>query len=576
MRMTPTRPRYLLSLLIAAVSALSLVAAPSASASGTEISVAQDDVQLLTNPSGALQEFRHLGVSTVRLTMRWSTIAPSPNSRVKPRFNASNPNAYPAASWRFYDTIVRDAAADGIKLMFVPTGFAPLWAQGANPGKYGAKYNVEFAFMPSASGFGQFVHALGVRYSGHFTPPGSRSPLPAVQTWEIYNEPNFGEDLAPQAINHSNVLYSPVMYRALANAAWGALHATGHGTDKILIGALAARGAHTPSKTRPGLPGTYGEMTPLEFIRELYCVDPSYRPYRGSAAAIRKCPTTARAARRFRAQNPVLFGATGWSIHPYPLSNDGNAPPTKTNYHNPNFVAFSQIPNMAKVLDRTQHVYASGKRFPIWNTEYGYITNPPNRSERFVSPAVQAYYDNWAEYLSWRNPRIVSTMQYLLVDPNPSIGTPECGGFASGLIFYGKPPTTSGCSGYTPGAPKPGYDAYRLPIFLPSPSAHTGGAVTVWGCVRPAHYAVLDLHTPQVGNIQFQRGSKGSWVTVASVRTSTASCYFKTSVRLPASGSVRLSWSYPTNDPLLEPPAVGGYTDPLTPVTSRSVAVKVS
>jgi hypothetical protein len=167
-------------------------------------------------------------------------------------------------------------------------------------------------------------------------------------------------------------------------------------------------------------------------------------------------------------------------------------------------------------------------------------------------------------------------MQYLLVDPNPSIGTPECGGFASGLIFYGKPPTTSGCGGYTPGAPKPGYDAYRLPIFLPSPSAHTGGAVTVWGCVRPAHYAVLDLHTPQVGNIQFQRGSKGSWVTVASVRTSTASCYFKTSVRLPASGSVRLSWSYPTNDPLLEPPAVGGYTDPLTPVTSRSVAVKVS
>jgi hypothetical protein len=578
MRLIPIRLRPLLSLALGIAAAALAIPAPPAIASGAQASVFEDDVQMLNNPGGTLQELRHLGVGVVRLGVHWSSIAPSPSSRSKPRFNASDPNAYPAANWSHYDTIVRDAASDGIQIMFVPTAFAPLWAQGANPGKYGAKYDVEFAFMPSARGYGQFVHALGTRYSGHFKPRGSKSALPGVHIWELYNEANFGEDLAPQAINGSHVLYAPVMYRGLVSAGWGALHGTGHGRDTILIGALAARGAVVPSSRSTGLPGAYGETPPLQFIRELYCLDSSYRQYRGAAAAVRKCPTTAAASRRFRAQNPALFSSSGWSIHPYPLTNDANVPPTQTRYHNPNYVAFSQIPNMAKTLDRIQRGYGSGKRFPIWNTEYGYITNPPNasRTNPNVSLANQAYYDNWAEYLSWRNPRIVSAMQYLLVDPNPSVGVPQCGGFASGLIFYSTPPVTSGCSHYTPNTAKPGYNAYRLPLYLPSSATRAGQPLTVWGCVRPARYALLDVHTPQVAAIQFQRGSRGAWATVATVRTSVASCYFNTAVRFPASGSVRLAWSYPTNDPLLEPPTSGGYADPLGPALSRTVTIKIS
>jgi hypothetical protein len=576
--MIRVRLRLLTALLFATASTALLLTSPPAIASGGQISVFQDDVQMLTNPTQTLQDLRHLGVSTVRLGVHWSAIAPSPGSRRKPRFNASDPNAYPAAKWKIYDGIVREATADGIRLLFIPTGFTPLWAQGANPRKYGAHYDVRFAFMPSASGYGQFVRALGTRYSGHFKPRGSSTALPAVQTWELYNEPNFGEDLAPQGINGSHVLYAPVMYRSLLAAGWSALHATGHGRDTILIGALAARGQVIPSSRKTGLPGAYGETPPLQFIRELYCLDSSYHQYRGAAAAVRKCPTTAAASRRFRARNPALFSASAWSIHPYPLTNDANVPPTKTHYHNPNYVSFSQIPNMERTLDRIQRGYRSGRRFPIWNTEYGYITNPPNasRTNPNVSLANQAYYDNWAEYLSWRNPRILSTMQYLLVDPNPSVGVPQCGGFASGLIFFGTRPTTSGCSRYMPGATKPAYDAYRLPLFLPSTATKAGRSLTVWGCVRPARYALLDLHTPQIADIQFQRGSSGPWVTVATVRTSVASCYFNTSVKFPASGAVRLAWFYPADDPKLAPPASGNYVDPLRPAVSRTVTIKIS
>jgi hypothetical protein len=542
-----------------------LAAAPSALASNNQASLFEDDDALLQNPATTLQELRHLGVTMVRLNVRWSTIAPSPNSRSRPNFNAANPNSYPPGAWAPYDTIVRLASLDGIRLMFTPTAFAPLWAQGANPGKYGAHYNSEFAFMPSANEFKLFVEALGKRY-------------PSVHTWELYNEPNFGEDLSPQGIQHSRVLYAPVMYRGLANAAWGGLRATGHGRDTILIGSLAAHGAHTPSNRAAGLPGAYGETPPLEFIRELYCLNPGYRPYRGAAAAIRKCPTTAAAARRFRSQNPALFSASGWSIHPYPLGPDGSSPPTRTIYHNPNYVGFSQLPNMVRALDRIQRAYRSSKQFGVWNTEYGYITNPPNASEHYVSPDTQAYYDNWAEYLSWKNGRIASTMQYLLYDPNPSVGTPECGGFASGLIYFTALPTTSGCGSYTAGAPKPAYDAYRLPIYLPSTTARAGRPLTVWGCVRPAHYALLDTFDPQTAQIQFQSSVGGPWITLSTVTFNdpTSSCYFTRSIKPPASGSVRLAWGYPLTDTDLLPALVTNFVDPLAPAVSRTVAVTVS
>jgi hypothetical protein len=209
-----------------------------------------------------------------------------------------------------------------------------------------------------------------------------------------------------------------------------------------------------------------------------------------------------------------------------------------------------------------QRIYGSGKRFPIYNNEYGYITNPPNHSSaRFVSPSTAAYYDNWAEYLSWRNSRIANSMQFLLYDPNPTKNVPEYGGFASGLIFYG-------------GARKPGYNAYRLPLFLPVTSAKRGRSLEVWGCLRPAHFARLDTAgTPQQVQIQFQRGSSGGFTTLRTVTVTNTRGYFDLRITFPASGSVRLAWSYPPGDPLLTPSLITpGDADT---VYSRTVTVKV-
>jgi hypothetical protein len=577
------------SALAIAVGLISLIALPGfALASSGQVAILQDDVGLLTNPAQTLQQMRDLGVQMVRVSLRWSLIAPSPNSRIRPGFDATNPNAYPSGSWDPYDAIVRDAKPLGIQVMFVPSGFAPLWAQGPNPGRYGAKYDYEFAFEPSAGQFGQFVHALGTRYSGQFRPPGSNTPLPRVSTWEIYNEPNFGEDLAPQAINGSSVLYAPTMYRALADVGWGALQAAGHGHDTILFGSLAGGVGHDghPSHRYPqGFPGTYGSTKPVEFMRELYCLDPNYHQYLGAAAAVRGCPTTAAGYRSFRAQHPVLFNASGFSDHPYPI----RAAPNRTDEGDPNKAEFGELPHFTQLLDRMLRVY-HGKRFPIWNTEYGYITCQPTCSHvpRYVLPATAASYINWAEYLSWRNPRIASTMQFLLYDPNPTVGTPEYGGFASGLIFY---PTVLG------GQPKPTYYAYRLPLYLPSTSTVHGRRLEVWGDGRPATFAARDTGQSQYVQVQFAPGSSSSWRALDTIKITSSRGYFDVRIAFPSSGSVRVTYTYPAVDPGLvappppqppppppaggpppQPPPPGGYTDPLAlapPVSSRTVKVTI-
>jgi hypothetical protein len=552
-------------LLAAATAGAWLMQAPAPAAAQTnQIEMFQDDIQLLSNPAATLQQLRELGVDVLRVTIHWNAIAPYKRPA---GFNATNPAAYPAANWAVYDQIVADAKMDGIALDFSLSSAAPPWATGAGqpaPGGFGG-------WEPSASAFKQFVQAVGTRYSGTYDPtqnksiPGGPNALPRVSFWEIWNEPNFGADLAPQAIKGSAVLSAPWMYRSLLDAGWSGLQTTGHGHDQILIGNLDARGQSAqPGKGAPqGLPGNFGATKPLQFVRALYCLSSSYKQLRGAAAAAVGCPTSAAGSRQFRSAHPGLFQASGFATHPYPV----NLPPNRASSNDPDYTEFSQLPSFAGTLDRIQRIYGSGRRFPIYNNEYGYISNPPNHSltplnpnGQFVSPALAASYINWAEYISWRNSRIASTMQYLLVDPNPR-KAPEFGGFASGLIFYG-------------GVHKPAYDAYRLPLFLPFTTAMRGHSLEVWGCVRPAHFARLDTAgTPQQVQIQFQRGSRGSFTTLRTVTVTNIRGYIDLRVTFPASGSVRLAWSYPTMSqlPALSPTTpVAGHT-----VYSRTVNVAV-
>ncbi|MBV9415272.1 MAG: hypothetical protein JO363_09870, partial [Solirubrobacterales bacterium] len=473
-----SRARILIAIGLSAAALAVLQAPATALGSPGQIAMFQDDIRLLSDPGPTLQQIRDLGAGVVRVSVHWNAVAPS---RRHAGFNPSNPASYPAASWAIYDQIATDALQDGITVDFSVTGPAPVWATGSGqprPGGYGE-------WKPSAAEFKAFVQAVGTRYSGTYDPalgksmPGDPKALPRVGFWELWNEPNFGMDLAPQAIKGSTVSTSPSMYRALLDAGWSALQSTGHGRDTVVIGNLDARGqSAAASRGAPdGLPGNFGATKPMQFLRTLYCVDSSYRQLRALAAAVVGCPTSPAGSRGFRSAHPALFRASGFATHPYPV----NLPPTQASSTDPDYTEFNELPRFAGALDRLQRMYGSGTHFAIYNDEYGYISDPPNRSltspdnTHFVSPATAADYVNWAEYLSYRSPRIASAMQYLLYDPNPR-KAPEFGGFASGLIFYS-------------GARKPGYDAYRLPLFLPVTTARSPGqGLEVWGCLRPAHY----------------------------------------------------------------------------------------
>jgi hypothetical protein len=246
-------------------------------------------------------------------------------------------------------------------------------------------------------------------------------------------------------------------------------------------------------------------------------------------------------------------------------------PPNDERDPNRNFTSLGQIGNLERAIDRLQRVYGSRTRMSIWNTEFGYITTPPKHDNQYepvpphyypwVTQPTAAYYDNWAEYISWRDPRIASFFQYLLHDPLPSTKATDWGGYASGLLSYNY-------------RQKATYSAWRLPLYLPRTSARRGQGLEVWGCLRPARYAILDTSRAQSLAIQLQPRPRGAWRTIQMVTISrpNQSCYFDVRVKFPSSGTVRLGWSYPAHDPEL------GYFDPLEPhsVVSRGVRITVA
>jgi hypothetical protein len=274
-------------------------------------------------------------------------------------------------------------------------------------------------------------------------------------------------------------------------------------------------------------------------------VDSNYKQLSGKLAKSEGCPTNQAGYRSFRKQNPGLFNASGVGDHPYP----GGGSPV-TDGRDPDFAAFPDLGNLEKVLDKVNTIYGSHKKYSIYNDEYAYITRPPQRAP-YVSPAVAAYYINWAEYLSYKSSRIVSYMQYLLDDPAPTAG--PYSGFASGLYTY-------------KGKPKATLPAYEVPVYMPKTKFSASQAVELWGEARPAHFMNLDSHQGQKVAIQLQPRGHGAFQTV---KTVTANGYFDIHQAFASSGNVRLSYTYPATDPFL-PVGVAGTT-----IDSRSVAIKV-
>ncbi len=530
------RPSWLLQVLAALVLvgvALAIVVATSSGTTTTAPvrgrwvgSMFQDDNHLeyasTATVTRTLNTLKSLGVNQIRATVKWELIAPDPTSRTVPvGFKAIYPADYSPAAWAPYDRLVELARTRGIRVNFDVTAPGPLWANatGAPATKYADHWYI------SSTDFGQFVQALGKRYSGHYTPPGGTAPLPRVSYWSIWNEPNQPGWLSPQWRSSAggSTMEAPVLYRAYADAAFRALEATGHrpATDTILVGELAPEGcvAEVPCI----YPRTDWPIPPISFLRALYCVGPTYQPLTAGAAAALGCPQSGDPA-SFVAANPALFQASGFAHHPYSFFLAPNvAMATRS------FAPLSNLSRLEDALDSTFAAYHVARRLPIYLTEYGYETNPPN-PYRGVSLANQALYLNEAQYLAWRDPRVATLSQFLLYDSPPDSIYPK------GSFSYWKTFQTGLL--YANGKPKPSFFAYRLPIFLPDPVLRPGHPVLVWALLRTAPPG-----SSQRVQIQWRPSSGSAFRTLDTV--STHSEGVTALVKVPGPGSVRVQWHSP-------------------------------
>ncbi len=577
----PARGRWASAVIATLLAALlaGVVAAPAAASTKQQAIFQDDDLLVYNTPAGTvstLETLAALGIKSIRVSVFWRLIAPDPLSKTRPaNFAAADPAAYPDGSWSRYDQVVADAQALGIAVNLDITSPGPLWATGTPD-----RSDIAATYKPSAGEFGQFVHAVGTRYSGTYAIPGPSPPpapapapppvqppnllqlllginpngsgsnpappppaplppatvLPRVSSWSIWNEPNQAGWLTPQWAPDAKgrlVETSPALYRSLVDASYAQLVQTGHAGDTILIGETAPKGVNAQGETRA--------IKPLRFIRDLYCLDTRYRPLRGTAATRMGCPATAKLSAAFPVAHPGLFKTTGWAHHPYELTFGPSV-----RLADPDYITIANLGRLGSVLDAAQRAYHRSRTLPYYLTEFGYMTNPPSAAG--VTLTQQAAYLNQAEFIAYSNPRVRDLSQFLLIDA-PPIACTRCSdpgstaaSFETGLEFRS-------------GKQKPSFAAYRLPIFLPSAAVRRGGLLRVWGMVRPALNGAA-----QSVSVEFRPGPSGAFQRLALVRTLSRPAYLDTRVRLNRSGQVRLSWRDPVRHALFH---------------SRNVAVSV-
>src|SRR5947209_6298193 len=156
-------------------------------------------------------------------------------------------------------------------------------------------------------------------------------------------------------------------------------------------------------------------MVPLRFIRALYCVDQTLHRLQGAVALQRGCPPDQAGSQAFAREHPGLFHAAGFAFHPYPQQ---YAPNVGTpDGLGADFADLPQLRKLEHTLDGALGAYGSRRRLALFDTEFGYQTNPPETIIRAINPKLAAAYSNQAEYMSWRDPRVASWDQYLLGDP---------------------------------------------------------------------------------------------------------------------------------------------------------------
>ena len=326
---------------------------------------------LYGNPDTTFPILKRLRVQVLRVDLYWGGKSGNPRKFGVARSKPEDPTdpSDPAYDWSLYDRTVNYAAQYGVKMLFTVYGTPP-WANG-NKAPTSAPTNFK--------ALQDFAYAAATRYAGDFPAEDGR-PLPAVRYWTAWNEPNQPFQLAPQfkKVGGKYRMQAPIDYAKICNAIYAGVHATLLKGEKVACGVTAPGGNNCARCKR-------GTISPIAFLR-----------------AAKKA-----GMRRFDA----------YAHHPYP-----RVPSEKPTTKPPkNAVTLANIGELTKEVRR---LYGTK---PLWVTEYGYQTNPPDRTWG-VSWAKQAAYLKQAYAIGRKNPSIQMMLWFLLRDET------FLGGWQSGLM----------------------------------------------------------------------------------------------------------------------------------------------
>ena len=472
------RTAVLLALLVVAVVPATSLASPS------QISLIQDDGTFLghnpdRDPNQAVAEAKALGVDVIRVFLSWHSVSPNQDERFMPEgFDVGDPDS-PGYAWGMYDALVHRARQNGMKLLFTLSPAMPYWASEEPdrcPHRIGGYSRLTLSCMwkPSPTLFAQFVKAAVRRYGTTATGPYGGE----VALWSLWNEPNLEHYLWPQLkrTKQGFVDLAAARYRKLWLAGWKMIAKYDPPSrNKVLFGETAAI------------------SSPMDTLYAALCLDEQGRPFKGVMRARHGCV------------NAKRLPIAGLALHPY---NNFAIGSIFTRSFTKDSLPAAYLGRAHKLLDRAARYGRIPRARPIYITEFGFQSSPPDPFGAALSPTRHAAAINEAERLFWGDSRIKSVSQYELYDvPSPD-------DFNTGLRF-------------SDGEPKPAWDAYRMPLVV---SKLKPDEVEIWGMVRPADGPVI-AHVKLVG------GASGG-ATVRSVRTSSRG-YFRFKLRRARAAKLR-------------------------------------
>ena len=406
-----------------------------------------------------MDQFQTIGADIVKVAAHWRWVAPDVESSTRPNVDLSDPANY---NWSVLDHAVKGIEQRGMTPWLMITAPAPDWASSRSnsvkqPG----------VWQPDPKAFGVFAEAIAKRY-------------PEVRYWSLMNEPNFDIWLAPQ-VGARGVSLSAIHYRKMYVEGRSGLDRGGAGADQIMFGELAPRAFDQVKGAQA--------TQPVRFLRDFFCLDSRLKPLKGSAAKARACTGRYEKSR-----------ATGFAHHPYTVAGGPSVKPQAADD-----APIGSLSRIYRVLDKAYaYKRLSQRKIPLWDTEFGYQSNPP---DIFWTPIRRvAQYLNASEQMSYRDPRVRSYAQYQLQDePLGSGSTLKYSGFQSGLFF-------------ADGTAKAGpLDGYRLPLVVNR--TRSANKVSVWGAVRKPSSSARQVL------LQVRNGS-GTFSTVKSINLRAGARYF--------------------------------------------------